>query len=162
MPDSTELLEQWLKTGQELLAAHKGSEKESALEERLASIEKKLESRGVEVDDLDDAAVESWLRKTGAELDAEASNMEGEDADEDDDSEGGDDDSDGQDEDESRPRQRLTRQIPKIWSGADEPDHVEYVDEEGAVKVRPGRKKGLPYEWQVDEIEDDQADDEAA
>lgn len=61
-----------------------------------------------------------------------------------------------------RPRQRLTRQIPKIWAGDDEPDHVEYLDEEGAVKVRPGRKRNTPYEWQVDDLEPDQEESNAA
>jgi len=62
--------------------------------------------------------------------------------------------------DEKRPRQRLTSQIPRIWSGADEPDHVEYLDEDGAVKVRPGRKKGVPYAHEITDIPD--ADDEEA
>ena len=58
-------------------------------------------------------------------------------------------------DEEKRPRQRLTSKIPQIWSGADEPDHVEYLDEEGAVKVRPGRKKGVPYAHEITDLADD-------
>ena len=57
-------------------------------------------------------------------------------------------------EERKRRRQRVSEQMPQIWSGDDEADIVEYEDEEGNVKVRKGRKKGMPTADQVEEIED--------
>ena len=60
-----------------------------------------------------------------------------------------------------RPRQRVSRRdVPRIWKGKNEPDLVEYLDEEGTVKVRPGRRDGQPYEFEVEDIEDDEEPDE--
>lgn len=160
MPDDSELLEQWLAAGQQLLAARKGSQREQALEQRLAA----LEQRGADPADLDDEAVERWLARAGDQLERDYDERRSDERDEADDDDDDDGDGDGEEEQQPeprRPRQQLRkRNVPKIWSGKDEPDHVEYLDEQGAVKVRPGRKRGHPYEYDVDDLPDNDDDDQ--
>lgn len=45
MPSADDLLEQWLAAGQDLLKARKGSEREAALEERIAQLEARFEAK---------------------------------------------------------------------------------------------------------------------
>lgn len=55
-------------------------------------------------------------------------------------------------------RERLTRSIPRIHNGDDEPDTVEYEDAEtGETRKRPGRKRNLPYEYEITEEKEDVA-----
>lgn len=58
-------------------------------------------------------------------------------------------------EPKTRPRQRVTEAMPQIWAGQDEPDVVEYEDDDGKVKTRKGRKRGQPYGWHVEDVADE-------
>lgn len=159
MPESTEtLFENWLKAGQELFEAKKGSDREEALEQRLKSIEDRLEARGVDTDDLDDDRIEKWLQRAGGELDDAYA---GHDHDDGSDSEK-EDDEQVEDEQPDLPRQRVSKRFPKIHSGDDEDDVVRYLDESGKQRTRPGAKRGVPYEFDVETISDEQDETEDA
>lgn len=144
--DATQLLRDWLKTGQELLSAHEGTARESALEDRLKAIEEKLDAKGVDADDLDEARVQAWLQKNGrtlADLDEPPAEPPAAPP------------AEPPADPPARPRQRLhALDIPRIHSGDDETDHVEYQDDDGKVQVRPGRKRGVPYAYDVEDVEE--------
>lgn len=53
------------------------------------------------------------------------------------------------------PVQRVTQMpVPRVYNGDDEPAEVEYIDpESGETKKRPGRRKGHPTKWAVENVE---------
>lgn len=134
-----DLLEQWLKAGQELLAARKGSAREQALEDRLAAIETRFEEKPDDekqdaLGDLDDDERE-LIRQHRAGVALPTPNVDDPPA----------DDADA-DDDESKPKPKtrpgrrsggaykfdvdddgnvVRLDIPKIYNGPDEPNAVE-------------------------------------
>lgn len=108
------------------------------------------------------AADDDFIAELEAELVAEADDLgsaaEDEDGDEDDENDEQDGD-DGHDTGGIRFR-RVSYPVPRIYSGEDEPDHVEYLDENGDVKVRAGRKRGQPVSEDYEEIDADDNDDD--
>jgi len=60
------------------------------------------------------------------------------------------------------PVERVTRMdVPRIYMGDDEPAQVEYIDgETGETRIRPGRSKGKPSIWHVEEYEQVNTPDE--
>lgn len=161
MTDSEDLVEQLIAAQSAVLDKHRKGKADKALEDRLAALEQQVRQRGGDPDEVTDETIERWLERTGASLAGEADEAGfgqpgGSDDDEGGDDGAGDDAGDGDDDEPTRPRQRVTRRdVPRIHQGADEPDHVEYVDEEGKVAVRPGRKKNQPYGWDVDDLPDE-------
>lgn len=80
---------------------------------------------------------------------------------------GGSSGSDADDDDDGGPELPLERvskmDVPRIWQGDDEPSTVKYLDaDDGSEKTRKGRKKGQPYGWNVEAVEDSGGDEAAA
>lgn len=72
----------------------------------------------------------------------------------------GEDDPDPSNRDSSSPRfRRVALKVPKIWAGDDEPDLVEYRDENGEAQVRSGYRKGQPVQEEWEEIPPDDDDE---
>lgn len=161
----------------DLIANSEQEARSKAEEERWQRLEQKLDAalaaapRKTERELLLElAANEQLMRDLEQELADEADQLDADDAGDEedtgevDDDADGDEDATGDDEDEVHdgPRYRAVRlAVPRIYGGEDEPDHVEYLDEQGKVRVRAGRKRGRPVAEEWEEIEPEHDDDES-
>lgn len=160
MADILEQLDGFLREQRGKVATEEEQEWRQRLEAKLDQLTaaEPAKSRREVLEEL--AADDRLLAELEAELASEADELD--DDDDDGQEEGDEEEGDEEEEQTSGIRwQRVPLDVPRIYSGEDEPEHVEYIDEDGKVKVRAGRKRGQPVseEWhELDEPTDD--DDE--
>jgi hypothetical protein len=143
--DADDLLEKWLSSGQELLKARRGSQREQAIEERMDALEKRFNAKPEEErkDALDDLSDEERELIRAHRAGGGRQN----------DDDGGDEGDDEGDEETKKKRTREGRRngqvytwttdddgrvqrldIPTVYRGEDEPERVELpaADDEAA------------------------------
>jgi hypothetical protein len=163
VPDLLEQLESFIREQRGQAASEEDREWRRRLEEKVDGLSKRSpdKSRREILEELADD--DELIAELERELEAEAESLEPAASTEDVD---GDEDGDGDgDEPEAENGIRWRRvpfEVPRIYSGEDEPEHVEYLDEEGRTQVRSGRRRGQPVaeDWVELDDDDDNAGDE--
>jgi len=162
MPDVLEQLEQFLREQKTAVRSEEEDTWRKRVEDKLDQLANGSphKTRRDLLEEL--AGDDALLAELEAELASEADDLDDDDDEDDEQDDDGEDD-DGEDEEEEQTSgirwRRVPLEVPRIYSGEDEPDHVEYIDEEGKVKVRAGRKRGQPVSEEWHEVEDDDEDE---
>lgn len=168
MADLLGQLEAFVREQRGAAAAEEESTWRTRLEQKVDALAKRQpeRSRRELLEEL--AADDDFLAELERELVAEADELEPAGDEDAGDEDGGEDDgedggSDSHDDPEGIRWRRVELEVPRIYSGDDEPEHVEYLDEEGRTRVRAGRRRGQPVTEEWEELEvDDQGDDDDA
>lgn len=155
MVDLLDQLEAFIREQRGAAASEEDREWRTRLEQKIDSLQTQApeKSRREVLEELagDDELMAELERELAAEADALPASEETDEADGDGDA--GDESESDQHEPQGIRWRRVELEVPRIYSGDDEPEHVEYLDEDGEVKVRAGRRRGAPVSEEWVEVE---------